>query len=63
VSEWLKVIVPILITGLGAVVIGLFNDVKDIRSTQLEGKTWIYRIEQNEVKIKALELQCSKITD
>jgi len=58
VDEWLKVIVPIVITGLGAIVIGLFSEVERIKETQIEGKTWTYRIEQNELKINKLQEEC-----
>ena len=57
-DEWLKVIVPIVITGLGAIVIGLFSEVERIKETQIEGKTWTYRIEQNELKINKLQEEC-----
>jgi len=58
VNEWVKIIVPIVLTGLGAMVIGLFNEVNTIKETQIEGKTWTYRIEQNELKINKLQEEC-----
>ncbi len=57
-NEWVKIIVPIVLTGLGAMVIGLFNEVNTIKETQIEGKTWTYRIEQNELKINKLQEEC-----
>ena len=57
-NEWLKIIVPVIITGLGAIVIGLFSEVERIKETQIEGKTWTYRIEQNELKINKLQEEC-----
>jgi len=56
-SDWLKVLVPIVLTGMGAIIFGLFNDVKRINATQLEGQTWMYRIEQNELKIGKLQTE------
>lgn len=56
-NDWLKVMVPVLITAIGVMILNLYDDVKDIRDSQIRSKTWIYRIEQNEHKIKVLQEQ------
>ena len=56
-NDWLKVMVPALITAIGVMILNLYDDVKDIRDSQIRSKTWMYRIEQNEHKIKVLQEQ------
>jgi len=57
-NDWLKVIVPIFLTAIGAIMFGLFNQVADIKKVQLDGQVWTYRIEQNELEIKKLKDKC-----
>lgn len=55
VNDWLKVIVPILITGVGIITYGLFHDVSRIEKRLLEGDMVLYRIEQLEIDVKELQ--------
>ena len=57
-NDWLKVIVPIFLTAIGAIMFGLFNQVADIKKVQLDSQVWTYRIEQNELEIKKLKDKC-----
>ena len=54
-NEWSKVLVPILLTAIGVMVFDLFGEIKDIKEHQIKSNVWIYRVEQNEMKIKVLE--------
>jgi len=58
-NEWAKVIIPVVLTGLGAVVWALIVRVDKIQETQVASKEYIYRIKQNELKIKELK-NCTK---
>ena len=54
-NDWAKVLVPIIMTAMGAVIFGLFADVKRINETQMEGQLYIYRIQQLELRVEELE--------
>jgi len=54
-NDWLKVILPVFLTAIGALIFGLFNQVADIKRVQLDSQVWTYRIEQNELEIKKLQ--------
>lgn len=57
-DDWLKVVVPVLLTGVGAMIINLYSDVSELHATLLGNKEYIYRIQQNEIKIDKLEKRC-----
>ena len=54
-NEWAKILIPILITAMGILVANMLMDIKSIKVTQIKSEMWIYRVEQNELKIKHLE--------
>ena len=54
-NDWLKVIVPVLLTAMMAIIFNLFNKVSHIQETQVQSRVWTYRIEQNEIEIKKLQ--------
>jgi len=54
-NEWAKILIPILITAMGILVANMLMDIKNIKVTQIKSEMWIYRVEQNELKIKHLE--------
>jgi len=57
-DDWLKVVVPVLLTGVGAMIINLYSDVSELQATLLGNNEYIYRIQQNEIKIDKLEKRC-----
>ncbi|RKZ46093.1 MAG: hypothetical protein DRQ58_09285 [Gammaproteobacteria bacterium] len=57
-DDWLKVVVPVLLTGIGAMIFNLYSDVSELHATLLGNKEYIYRIQQNEIKIDKLEKRC-----
>ena len=59
-EDWLKIIVPVIVTGMGVIIFELFSDVRRLESTLLGNKEYIYRIEQNEIKIKELQIERRK---
>jgi len=54
-NEWAKILIPIVITAMGILVANMLMDIKNIKVTQIKSEMWIYRVEQNELKIKHLE--------
>jgi len=54
-NEWAKILIPILITAMGILVANMLMDIKTIKLTQIKSEIWMYRVEQNELKIKHLE--------
>jgi len=54
-NEWAKILIPIVITAMGILVANMLMDIKSIKVTQIKSEMWIYRVEQNELKIKHLE--------
>ena len=54
-NEWAKILIPILITAMGILVANMLMDIKNIKVTQIKSEIWMYRVEQNELKIKHLE--------
>ena len=57
-NDWLKTLVPIFLTAIGALVISLFSEVRELQHKQIEGQTYIYRLKQTELKIEQLEVKC-----
>ena len=60
ISEWIKILLPVILTGLGVMVVELFSDVKNIEQRQEAGKVYVYRLGQVELKVKELDLRCKK---
>jgi len=54
-NEWAKILIPIVITAMGILVANMLMDIKTIKLTQIKSEIWMYRVEQNELKIKHLE--------
>jgi len=54
-NDWLKIIVPIVLTGSGIMMYSLFTEIHRIEDKLLEGDLVIYRIEQLEIKVKELQ--------
>jgi len=54
-SEWLKILIPVLLTAILAMIAGVMSDIKRIDNKQQSSAVYIFRIEQNELKIKELE--------
>jgi len=54
-NEALKLIIPVLLTGLGVVVFSLYSDVGEIEKKQASGEEYVYRIEQLELSVRELQ--------
>ena len=54
-NDWLKVLVPGLLTGIGVLIFTIVNDITEMKQTQISAGTWFYRIEQAEVDIQELK--------
>ena len=54
-NEYAKIILPVVLTGIGAVLWTLIGSVADIKKTQVASQEYIYRIEQLEIKVKSIE--------
>ena len=50
-DDWLKILVPVLLTAIGALVIGIMADINRIDNIQISSQEYIYRIEQLEIQV------------
>jgi len=57
-SELAKIIIPVMLTAILAIIAGIMADIDRIESKQQSSAVYIFRIEQNEIKIKELEKEC-----
>jgi len=54
-TEWLKILIPVFITGASVIVYALFEDVRSIEDKQNVGQVYIYRLEKMELRLDKLE--------
>ena len=54
-AEWLKILIPVLLTAILAAIAGMLADINRIDSNQKASAVHIYRIDQNEIKIRELQ--------
>ena len=53
-DDMFKIILPVLLTGLGVIVFSLYADIGEISQRQAASDQCIYRLEQVEMKVKEL---------
>ena len=54
-NEWLKIIVPLILTALGILVFDVIADINIIKNKQSEAQQYVYRVKQLELKVQKIE--------
>lgn len=50
-NEWLKIIVPVILSAVGVFIWGMMQDINNLQDTQSEGMVHVHRLDVLETKV------------
>lgn len=53
-NEWLKIIVPVILSAVGVFIWGMRQDMNDLQDTQSEGMVHVHRLDELEAKVERI---------